>query len=334
MQRDIPIGLGAGLAAAILMLTATSGSGLGLLLSLLAALPITLVTLCWGSRAGLAAAVAAMVVLALIASTFSSQALDTSPLHLALQFGTQRALPAWGLAYLAIAGFGADTAERRPIPIGTLAVVAAVLSMAGTFFAMLAFGSGPEQALANLREALIQGYRVMSGLTKDQPIPAKDGVDPEAILRAFSTILLPVTALVTTVFSLGGLWLSGRIALISGRLPRTWPNVAAELRLPNWSLGLLALACLGALLPGTVGFAGQLLLAALLGAFLVQGFAVVHFLSRGSGGRPLILAFTYFVTLFLSWLVLPLAILLGLAETFFNLRARFGGRSTSQRTPR
>jgi Predicted membrane protein (DUF2232) len=136
------------------------------------------------------------------------------------------------------------------------------------------------------------------------------------------------------VFSLAGRWLSGRIALISGRLPRSWPNVAGELRLPHWVLGLLALACLASLLPGTVGFGGQLLLAALLGTFLVQGFAVVHFLSRGSGGRSLILAFAYFVTLFLSWLVLPLAILLGLADTFFNLRGRFGGRSNSQRTPR
>lgn len=171
------------------------------------------------------------------------------------------------------------------------------------------------------------------GVAKDQPIPARDGVDPEAFLRVFSVILLPLTALITTVSNLGGLWLSGRIALISGRLPRRWPDVATELRLPAWLLGLVAISSAVSLLPGTVGFAGQLLLAATLGAFLVQGFATVHVLTRGIGMRPLILALAYLLCLFLSWIALPLVILLGLAETFFNLRGRSGGRSNPPSTP-
>lgn len=328
MQRDIPIGLGAGLAAAILALAPLSGSGFGIVLSLLSALPITLATLCWGSRAGLAAAIAAMAVLALFASSLPSPSPDSSPFRLALQFGVSRALPAWGLAYLAVAGFGDTTAERRPLPLGTLAIVAAVLSMAGTLFGMLALGSTYEQALANLRSEITQAYRIMVGVAKDQPIPARDGVDPEAFLRVFSVVLLPFAALLTTVSNLGGLWLSGRIALISGRLSRPWPDVAAELRLPIWSLGLLAASAVVSLLPDMVGFAGQLLLAATLGAFLVQGLATVHVLTRGGAMRVLILALTYLLCAFLSWIALPLVILLGLAETFFDWR----GRSNPPRT--
>ncbi|MFC2248987.1 hypothetical protein ACETRX_05130 [Labrys portucalensis] len=334
MQRDIPIGLGAGLAAAILALAPLSGSGFGILLSVLSALPITLATLCWGYRAGLAAAVSAMAVLALVASGVAAQSPDSSPLRLALQFGVSRALPAWGLAYLAVAGYGDSAIDRAPLSLGTLAVVAAVLGMAGTFFGILALGSTPEQALANLRTELMQAYRIMMGGSKDQPIPAKDGVDPEAFLQVFSVILLPLAALFTTVSNLGGLWLSARIALISGRLPRPWPDVAAELRLPTWSLGLLAIACAVSLLPGTVGFAGQLLLAALLGAFLIQGFAAVHVLTRGGAMRPLILAVTYLLCVFLSWIAMPLMIVFGLVETFFNLRGRFGDRSNTPSTPR
>ncbi|MGO4335709.1 DUF2232 domain-containing protein [Labrys sp. KB_33_2] len=333
MQRDILIGLGAGLAAAILVLAPASGSGFGILLSIFAALPITLVTLCWGSRAGLAAAISAMVLLVIAASALPSNAPEFSPFRLALQFGVSRALPAWGLAYLAIAGFGDATAERRHISLGSLAIVAAVLSMTGTLFAMLALGSTHEQALANLRNEITQAYRIMMGLAKDQPIPAQDGMDPEAFLRVFSVVLLPFTALVTTVSNLGGLWLSARIARISGRLPRPWPDIAAQLHLPIWSMGLLAVSCALSLLPGAVGFAGQLLLAALLGAFLIQGFAAVHFLTRGGAMRPLILALAYLLCVFLSWIALPLIIVLGLVETFFNLRGRFGGRSNTPSTP-
>lgn len=328
MQRDIPIGLGAGLVAAILALAPVSGSGFGIVLSLLSALPITLVTLCWGYRAGLAAAIGAMLVLAIVAAGLASQSTESSPLRLALQFGVSRALPAWGLAYLAVAGFGDGMAERPPVSLGTLAIVAAVLGMAGTFFGILALGSTHEQALANLRSEVTQAYRIMMGGSKDQPLAAKDGVDPEAFLQVFSVVLLPLSALFTTVSNLAGLWLSARIALISGRLPRPWPDVASELRLPIWSLGLLALSCLAALLPGTVGFGGQLLLAALLGAYVVQGFATVHVLTRGSSLRPLMLALAYLISVFLSGIALPLAILLGLAETFFNWRGRSGGRST------
>ncbi|QEN91061.1 DUF2232 domain-containing protein [Labrys sp. KNU-23] len=334
MQRDIPIGLGAGLAAAILALAPVSGSGFGILLSVLSALPITLVTLCWGYRAGLITAIAAMAVLALVASGLAAQSPESSPLRLALQFGVSRALPAWGLAYLAVAGFGDSTTERAPLSLGTLAIVAAVLGMAGTFFGILALGSTPEQAIANLRSELMQAYRIMVGGSKDQPLPAKDGVDPEALLQIFSAILLPLMALSTTVSNLGGLWLSARIARISGRLPRPWPDVAAQLRLPTWSIGLLAVSCVLSLLPGTVGFAGQLLLAALLGAFLIQGFAAVHFLTRGGAVRPLILTLAYLLCLFLSWIALPLIIMLGLVETFLNLRGRFGDRSNTPSTPR
>jgi len=331
MQRDIPIGLGAGLAAAVLILAPLSGSGLGLLLAFLAALPITLVTLGWGYRAGLAAAVASMIILAVAASGLPSASaiLDGSPLRLGLEFGVSRALPAWGLAYLAIAGFGENTDGQGRISLGTLAVVAAVLSAASALFAMLSLGSSYEDSIRNLEQELTAAYRVMMSIPKDQPIPLNGGVDAQAFFHTFSRFMLPMTAFATTVFNLCGLWLAARIARISGRLPRPWPDIAALL-LPQWSLGLLAVACaIALLLPGIYGFAGQLLLAAMLGAFVMQGFAVVHYLTRGSSIRALLLAAVYLGCIFLLTIAVPLVGMLGVVETLFNLRGRFGGRPKS-----
>lgn len=335
MQRDIPIGLGAGLAAAILILAPLSGSGLGLLLAFFAALPITLVTLGWGYRAGLVAAVASMVILAVVASTLSSSsaALDGSPLRLGLEFGVSRALPAWGLAYLVIAGFGQNTDGRGQIPLGTLAVVAAILSAVSALFAMLSLGSSYDDAIANLEQELTAAYRIMMSIPKDQPIPRNGGLDAQAFFHTFSRFMLPMTAFATTIFNLCGLWLAGRIARISGRLPRQWPDVAA-LYLPQWSFGLIVLGCGLALLPDVYGFAGQLLVAAMFGAFVVQGFAVVHFLTRGNGMRPLILSAVYLACVFLLTIALPLVALLGMIETLFNLRDRFGGRPNSPNIPK
>jgi len=128
-----------------------------------------------------------------------------------------------------------------------------------------------------------------------------------------------MSAFVGTIVSLCGLWLSGRIARISGRLPRPWPDIAA-LRLPTWSIALLGAGCLISLLPDIYGLAGQLLLAAMLAAFAIQGFAVIHFITRGMAARPLLLAVVYLVCFIMSWIALSVVSIIGILDLFFNLR--------------
>lgn len=311
MQRDIPIGLAAGLAAALLVLAILSGSMLGFALLLLAPLPVTLATLSWGSRSGLVAAATAIAILAGLAG-----------IRLGLAFGVSMALPAWGLAYLALAGFAATDKGQGRISLGSLIVVAALLSTFSALFTMLSMGTSYENVVESTEKALQE-------MLRDAPVPA--GTDTTAFVHNFSRLMLPMSATLTTIMSAGGLWLSGRIARMSGRLPRPWPDVAA-LRLPHWLPILLGGACVVSLLPGVFGFAGQLLLCSLIGAFIVQGFAVAHYATRGNAARPMILGLVYLLLLFLSWIVLALVALLGLIDLFFNIRGLPGGRSQSPNT--
>jgi Predicted membrane protein (DUF2232) len=329
MQRDVPIGLGAGLASAVLTLALLSGSGLGFLLALFTALPITLVTLGWGSRAGLSAAVSAVVILILAASSLNISDADTgvTPLRFGLQFGVSHALPAWGLAYLTIAGFGASSDGKGQLSLGALAAVSAVLGAANALSSTFTLGNSYSDAVANLERETTAAYRIMISVPEGQPLPINGGIDPQAFFHTVSRFALPMSALMATVFGLCGLWLAARIVRASGRLPRPWPDVAA-LRLPRWTLGMTGLASAVSLLPDIYGFVGQLLLAALLGAFLVQGFAVVHYLSRGNALRPMLLGCVYAVSAFPATVAIAWSLLigLGLAEAFFNLRGRSNGQ--------
>jgi hypothetical protein len=63
------------------------------------------------------------------------------------------------------------------------------------------------------------------------------------------------------------------------------------------------------------------LLAALLMAYGVLGFAVLHAITQGIGARPFVLGGVYAAVLMIGWPVLALC-LLGLIETAIDLRAR------------
>lgn len=320
MIRETPIGLGAGLAAAALMLAPLGGSVMGVVLMIFAALPITLVTLGWGYRAGLIAAVSAMVLLGAV--------LDISD---GLSFGMTIALPAWGLAYLAIADRRTADEERGRIPLGTLVVVAALLSAAIVLIVAIAYGTSYADIVSRLERTLTESAHVLFGIPKEHPLVIPDVEDAAAFLRLLSYVALPVSAFSATIGSLCGLWLSARIARISGRLPRPWPDVAA-LRLPWWALALLAGGGLVSMLPDIYGLAGQLLLAAMIAAFSVQGFAVVHFVTRGRAARPMLLAIVYLLCFVMSWFAFGALAVVGVLDLIFNLR-RLSGSGGWPRSP-
>ena len=56
-------------------------------------------------------------------------------------------------------------------------------------------------------------------------------------------------------------------------------------------------------------------------AFAVLGFAVLHVVTRGTNGRPLVLAGVYTAVVIFAWPAIILA-LLGLADTALDLRGR------------
>ena len=71
---------------------------------------------------------------------------------------------------------------------------------------------------------------------------------------------------------------------VSGRLRRPWPDLSA-MTLPGFTPGLLAAAIAGSFLPDLPGMLAGVLAASLFMAYAIMGFAVLHAITRGMGGR-------------------------------------------------
>jgi hypothetical protein len=124
------------------------------------------------------------------------------------------------------------------------------------------------------------------------------------------------------VTSLANLWLAGRIARISGRLARPWPDLA-ELRFPPHASLLLTIAVAGTFLPGIAAVVAGLFTATLLMAYALLGFAIAHQVSRRMSARILFLSAMWVGVFTIGWPVL-IAAIIGLADSFIDFRARFG----------
>jgi hypothetical protein len=116
------------------------------------------------------------------------------------------------------------------------------------------------------------------------------------------------------------LWLAGRVVRFSGRLMRPWP-VIAEMTFPKLVSAALAAAIALSFLDSLVGIMAGVLSSALLMAFGVLGFAVLHAITRGMGARPFLIGGVYASVLVFGWPILALSVI-GVAETAFGMRER------------
>jgi hypothetical protein len=112
--------------------------------------------------------------------------------------------------------------------------------------------------------------------------------------------------------------------MVSGRLRRPWPELAA-MRFPSYAPMVTGVAVAGFLLPGLAGIASGVLMASLLMAYAILGFAVLHAITRGIATRPFVLGGVYASVIVFFWPALALT-LLGLADTAFDIRGRVAGR--------
>jgi hypothetical protein len=292
MMQMVLVGLGAGAAAALLFASVASGSIAAVFLFYLAPLPILIAALGWSHLAGLIAAAAATAVVALLSGMF----FIAVPV---IAFG------AWWLGYLALLARPATNGGGGALewyPVGRLVLWTAVIGTLVVAAAIPNFGTDQESLQAALRKAC---ERILSD---------------QSLIDVLVVAVPPAAAVFSTVTSLFNLWLAARVVKISGRLARPWPDLTA-LALPAISAGLLALAIVGSFLPDLIGVLFGAFAASLLMVFAVLGFAVLHALTRGMSGRPVVLAAVYGVTMVLGWPVLAMS-LLGLAETALNIRGR------------
>ncbi|HZO47653.1 MAG TPA: DUF2232 domain-containing protein [Xanthobacteraceae bacterium] len=308
MLQILLVAIGAGAAAALLFASVATGSLVATLLFYLASLPILIAAMGWSHVAGLLGA--------LIAATGLGFALGFY-FFLAFLFGV--GLPAWWLGYLALLGRSvgangsADSMEWYPI--GRLVFWAAIIGACVIIVGVLNFGTDKETFQTEIRSAFERALKAQ-GQTQ---IPGR--VDTARVIDILVAALPPAAAVLLTILNTFNLWLAARVVKVSGRLRRPWPDLSA-MTLPNFTPGVLAAAIAGSFLPDLAGVLAGVLAASLFMAYALMGFAVLHAVTRNMSGRTFALIGAYFTVVVFGWPILAMS-MLGLAESAFNIRARF-----------
>jgi hypothetical protein len=313
MIQLLLVAVGAGAAAALLFTSVATGSLLAILLFNLAALPILIAAMGWGHLAGLLGALLAAIGLGLTFGFF---------FFVAFLFGL--GLPAWWLGYLALLGrpiaSNGSSGGTEWYPIGRLVLWAAMIGAVVTVIGVLSVATEKEAFQSEIRTAVERAIRATPSRMQ---LPAEADIKRGIGIDLFIAAVPPSAAVFMTTLFAFNLWLAARVVKVSGRLRRPWPDIPT-LTLPGIATGLLVAAIAGSFMPGMAGLLAGVFAAALFMAYALVGFAVMHAVTRAMGGsRVVVLGFFYFlVVVFGGWPILAMS-LLGLAESAFNIRARF-----------
>lgn len=309
MPQVFLVGLGAGIAAALLFMAPIGGTLIAFPLFLLTALPIGIVGLGWGVIAAGVAAVAAAAIVYVAVSWIAATVF-------LLLFGA----PIVWLARLALLSRpvdqGSPAGARQWYPIGGLLMHAAAAAAVSLVLTGLLIGFNPSALTREISNALV------SLLASLQEVGRPPTVADVAPYVRFNVAVIPVTVGALMVFVLViDLWLAAIVARASGRLAHPaqplWTVVLPPYALIAFGVGVL----MTLLLSGGIEEVGKVVLGAFGGAAALQGLAVLHALTRGMGGRGVLLAITY-ILIVLPGFPLVLFAIAGVAENFLQLRAR------------
>lgn len=305
MGQTLLIALGAGAASALLVATVASGSALAVPLFYLAPLPVLIVGLGWSHLSALIAASAAAVGIGLLFG-----------LELLVAYVAGVGLPAYALAYLTLMARSDRDGALEWFPVGRLVLAAAIL------------GSLAVAALIPLVAGDVESYQAALKALMEAMLTERAGElppDSERLVDLLVAVMPPAAAVLAMVTQLGNLYLAGRIARTSGRLVRPWPDLSA-LSFPKGTALLVGAAFgMAGLVGGFMGLIAETLAATLAMAFALAGLAVIHSITRGAAGRGLVIGTVWLAALALGWPFLALAVL-GVADLFLGLRARWGSR--------
>jgi len=330
------IGIGAGIAAAVLCSLASRGTIPAAVLANLAPLPIMIAMLGYGAIAGAVAVVSATLTVSVLYYVQQKLGnLDTAALA-GLTFAFFLGLPAFWLSLLSVLSrvkgspnwvvttrVGSFFArEYCPLErvLSYATSVCATIGVAIAIYVSSLYG-GFDLALERLSADIIPFVEQLIG--PKMQLPA--GVDAHGLARATVLAAAPMVAGCSLIMLMLNLWLAGRVAQLSGQLPRPWPDIAWELRLPR--IYLLVFGAASAIGPYIGGLPGLIVIivAVTLGiAYALLGLAVAHYLPRGSSFRiPLLIAIYLGLAVPVTWLVFLLGlVVVGILDAAFSLRDR------------
>jgi len=310
MIGQILIALAAGCASAAMFASITSGEPISLMLLYLSPLPLMVAALGWGPiTAAMGGALAAIALGAAFGiGDFIAYAIAV-------------ALPACWLGHLCLLGRpttdGQGTQDGAPAalewyPTGRILLWIAGFAALATAAALLALGSDAAAIAATLRSFLL---RVLA--TND----VATGADTDRWIEAMVGFAPPAAAIVAMLTLTLNLWLAAKVAATSGRLSRPWPDLKTA-ALPPMTLVVLCVATAFCFSGGLVALLARIAASALVMAYALTGFAVLHTLTLALKSRPFWLGSTYAFVVVFGWPMLAMAAL-GLADAVFGLRRRY-----------
>lgn len=306
------VAIAAGAASALMFASIVSGALISLLLFYLAPLPLMVTALGWGP---LAAAIGGIAAAAGLAGIFG--------LPYGIAFAVMVALPGWWLGHLALLGrpiaaaTATDSTEPAPpqfewYPVGRILLWVSAFAVITTTGALLTLGTDAETITAALRRGLLKVFSAAG----EQPGAESDRLVDSLVMLA--PIAATVIAMVTLTLNL---WLAGKVTLTSGRLNRPWPELRST-ALPPMTLVALLVAIALSFVGGTVAMLAQIVTTAMVIAYALVGFAVLHTLTLSLSSRGFWLACAYTVVGVFGWPIAAM-VALGVADALFGLRQRY-----------
>lgn len=301
------IALIAGAASALMFASIVSGALISLVLVYLAPLPLMLAAIAWGPLCG---ALGGLVATLVIAGALSPP--------LALGYGLAIALPAWWLGHLAMLGRpvadGVDTAPLQVewYPPGRILLWIAALATLLTAGSLFSLGGDASAISDSMRSGFAKILSLLSETTVTESDPRV------GLMVAVIPVLVAASQMVTLTLNL---WLAAKVAAVSGRLHRPWPDLSGT-SLPPMTLVALCVALAFSFFGGMTGILAVVVTTVLMMSYALVGLAVLHIVTRGLTNRAFWLVAAYAI-LFMFSVSLVLLTALGLADAVFGFRERF-----------
>lgn len=279
------VGLIAGIASAFLLAGAVAPSYMAMLLIASASLPVLIAGLGWSNLASIVAVITGAAVISLMSGPLAAFSATLTSLA-----------PAAWIAHLSNL---ARPAEEIGGPEGKLAwyplsdilfqvcaVVAVVLVVLG-----YVMGYGPE-----LSGELVDSFVAL--IKESNPELA---LDPASLaeMKSLMRVLLPLVQGATWVGILFGMYYVARgVVALSGRAKRPRDDVPAQLRMPRTALYTFGIGiAMTFLLPAPFDLVGWVIAGAYGAGFILSGFALMHFMTRGKPWRPIAIWLAYMMVI-------------------------------------
>lgn len=310
MVAHLVIALAAGGASGAMFASIVSGSLISLLLLYLSPLPLMVAALGWGPLWAAIGGVAAAIGLATMFGASDG-----------IAYTVAVALPACWLGHLCLLGRPVAHADRTAqdadvhlewYPVGRILPWIAGFAALATGAALLTLGTDAATINNTLRGFLQRSFALNNATTN---------VQIEHWIDAMVHLAPAAAAIATTAILTLNLWLAAKVTVTSRRLQRPWPDLRAA-ALPMMTLAALCVAIAFCFSGGLLAMLANIVASALLMAYVLTGFAVLHTLTLALKSRIFWLGSTYAVVMMFGWPLLAMAAL-GLADAMFGLRQRY-----------